>query len=140
MSQENDLELPSVMSDTEALMWNIEKDPWLNPSGAMVTVLDRPIDRDKFARRIAKAVVSIPRLRQRVDAPLGRLVAPRWVDDREFDLGHHLRFVALPSNADTDEDLWALASRLAQVPFDRTRPLWEMHVVEGLSGGRGALL
>ncbi|MCB0989763.1 MAG: hypothetical protein KDB16_02210, partial [Acidimicrobiales bacterium] len=79
-------------------------------------------------------------LRQRVDAPLGRLVAPRWVDDREFDLGHHLRFVALPSNADTDEDLWALASRLAQVPFDRTRPLWEMHVVEGLSGGRGALI
>ncbi|MEZ5280019.1 MAG: wax ester/triacylglycerol synthase family O-acyltransferase [Acidimicrobiales bacterium] len=140
MSQENDLELPSVMSDTEALMWNIEKDPWLNPSGAMVTLLDRPIDRDKFARRIAKAVVSIPRLRQRVDAPLGRLVAPRWVDDREFDLGHHLRFVALPSNADTDEDLWALASRLAQVPFDRTRPLWEMHVVEGLSGGRGALI
>ncbi len=128
------------MSDTEALMWNIEKDPWLNPSGAMVTVLDRPVDRERFTRRIASAILSVPRLRQRVDAPLGRVLAPRWVHDNDFDLSHHLRFVALPSQADTDRDLYALAAQIAQVPYDRTRPLWEMHVVEGLSGGRGALI
>lgn len=140
MTEDNEIELSSAMSDTEALMWNIEKDPWLNPSGAMVTLLDRPIDRDRFTRRIATAVVTIPRLHQRVDAPLGRVVAPRWVHDNEFDLGHHLRFVAMPQGANSEVDLWALAARLAQIPFDRTRPLWEMHVVEGVEGGRGALI
>jgi hypothetical protein len=36
------------MSDAEALMWNVEKDPWLNPSGGMVSICDRPIDFDQF--------------------------------------------------------------------------------------------
>ena len=63
------------MSDAEALMWNVEKDPWLNPSGATVTIVDRPIDAALFRRRICLAVANIARLRQRVVPGVARLSA-----------------------------------------------------------------
>ena len=74
------------MSDAEALMWNVEKDPWLNPSGAMVTILDRPIDVDVFRDRITSAVADISRMRERVLPGLGRLSPPTWATDPEFDI------------------------------------------------------
>lgn len=126
------------MSDAEALMWNVEKDPWLNPSGAMVTVLDRPVDVDGFRRRVAVAVADTPRLRERVQPGLGRLAPPRWVPDAEFDLGYHLRHIALAGQGTTRE-LLDLCTRLYEDPFDRTRPLWVFYVIDGLADGRGAL-
>ena len=69
-----DLTFESSMSDAEALMWNIEKDPWLNPSGSMVITLDRPLDIDKFRRRMAKSVLTVPRLHQRVEPGFGPTV------------------------------------------------------------------
>jgi diacylglycerol O-acyltransferase len=126
------------MSDFEALMWNVEKDPWLNPSGGVVVVCDRPPDVDDFRRRIARAVAEIPRLRERVVPGLGRLSPPHWAPDPEFDLDNHLRHIALPAPG-TLRQLYDLAARLMQDPFDRTRPQWLFVVVDGLERGRGAM-
>src|SRR5262245_53621359 len=126
------------MSDFEALMWNGEKDPWLNPSGGMVVVCDQPPDAGDFRRRIANAAVAIPRLRERVVPGLGRFQPPHWAPDPEFDLDNHLRHVALPAPGSLRQ-LYDLAARLMQDPFDRTRPLWHMVIVDGVEGGRGAM-
>jgi diacylglycerol O-acyltransferase / wax synthase len=126
------------MSDFEALMWNVEKDPWLNPSGGVIVVCDRPPNVADFRRRIVHAVAEIPRLRERVVPGVGRLSPPSWAPDPEFDLNNHLRHVALPAPG-TLRQLYDLAARLMQDPFDRTRPLWLFVIIDGLEGGRGAM-
>ncbi len=126
------------MSDAEALMWQVEKDPWLNPSGGVVVFLDRPADPVFFRACIASAVAKIPRLFERVVSPVGRVANPEWVPDEEFDLDWHVRRIALPSPA-TDREVLGLATRLLEDPYDRTRPLWQFVLLEGLAGGRGAL-
>ena len=64
--RERELRFERRMSDAEALMWNVEKDPWLNPNGASIAVLDGPIDEELFRRRVKYAISKIPRLRDRV--------------------------------------------------------------------------
>ena len=61
MAEQREQRFERRMSDAEALMWNVEKDPWLNPNGASVTILDRPLDMDLFRARVANAVVQVPR-------------------------------------------------------------------------------
>ena len=78
-------------------MWNIEKDPWLNPSGAALTVLDRPVDVEHFRQTMRVAVAGMPRLFERVVPGIGRLATPVWAPDAEFDLDYHVRFLRLPS-------------------------------------------
>jgi len=126
------------MSDAEALMWNVERDPWLNPNGGMICVLDRPVDIEQFRHRMRWAVAKIPRLRQRVVPGLGRLSPPLWATDPEFDIGYHVRHLRLPAPGSTRQ-LYELATRFYEDPFDRTRPLWVFVVLDGLEGGRGAL-
>jgi diacylglycerol O-acyltransferase len=126
------------MSDNEALMWNLEKDPALSSWFASVTILDRPPSLERLRARLSRAVVAVPRLRQRVVASVGRLSPPMWVDDPEFDLDRHVWRIAVPAPG-TDADLHELAVRLLLDPFDRTRPLWQFVVIEGLADGRAAL-
>ncbi|HEY5664605.1 MAG TPA: wax ester/triacylglycerol synthase domain-containing protein [Ilumatobacter sp.] len=126
------------MSDAEALMWNIEKDPWLNPSGAAVVILDRPLDREHFLQTMRVATAAMPRLYERVVPGLGRLATPAWVPDAEFDLDFHVRFVRLPKPG-TERQLYDMAAKLYQEPFDRTRPLWRFVVIDGLKGGKSAI-
>lgn len=136
--RERDLHFDDRMTDAEALMWNVEKDPWLNPSGGVVIVLDRPADVTRFRERLAGAVAAIPRLRERVVPGLGRLSAPAWRTDPEFDFDHHVRHVVLPAPGGRRE-LFDLATRLYEDPYDRTRPLWQFFVIDGLADGTGAL-
>ncbi len=126
------------MSDSEALMWNIEKDPWLNPSGAALTVLDGRVDTDHFKQTMRAAVAGMPRLFERVVPGIGRLATPVWAPDPEFDLDYHVRFLRLPKPG-TERQLFDLAAQLYLEPFDRTRPLWRFVMIEGLRGGRSAL-
>ncbi|HEX2849898.1 MAG TPA: wax ester/triacylglycerol synthase family O-acyltransferase [Acidimicrobiales bacterium] len=127
------------MTDAEALMWNLEKDPSLRSTFLNITFLDAPPDFDRFRARLAAAVAEIPRLRQRVVPAPGRIAPPQWTDDPSFDLDYHVRRIALPAPG-TDRQLLDWAALHFQDPFDRARPLWEYTVVEGLSGGRAALL
>jgi WS/DGAT/MGAT family acyltransferase len=137
-TQEREQRIDHRMSDAEALMWNVEKDPWLNPSGAAITLLDQPLDADHFRQTMEAAVAGLPRLHQRVVPGIGRLATPVWVPDAEFDLDYHVRWLRLPKPG-SERQLFDLATQLYQEPFDRTRPLWRYVVIEGLKGGRAAL-
>lgn len=126
------------MSDSDALMWHIEKDPLLRSTITAIAILDSPPDRDKLVAKIERGLRDIPRLRQRVVSPPFAVAPPEWVDDPDFDIGYHLRWVKAP--AGTLRDLLDLAAPIAMQSFDRARPLWEFTVVEGLEDGRSALI
>ena len=81
----------------------------------------------------------VPRYRQRlahVPFDQGR---PLWVDDPHFNARYHIRHTALPAPAD-DAQLKRLAGRLFSQRLDRSKPLWEIWLVEKMSGGRFALI
>jgi diacylglycerol O-acyltransferase len=137
-TREREMRFSDRMSDHEALMWNIEKDPWLNPSGAAVTILQGSIDEEHFRRTLRRAVAKMPRLYERVVPGLGRLAPPAWVPDPEFDIDYHMRRLQLPKPG-SDRQLFDLAAQLYQEPLDRTRPLWRFVVIDGLKGGRSAI-
>jgi WS/DGAT/MGAT family acyltransferase len=67
----------------------------------------------------------------------GRLV-PHWVEDNDLDLDHHFRHTALPRPGG-ERELGVLVSELHSIPLDLTRPLWELHLIEGLAPNRFAL-
>jgi len=79
-----------------------------------------------------------PLLRRLVPVPL-RLSHPRWIRDPSFDLDFHLRRAAVPSPG-SETELADLVAQIASVPLDRSRPLWEMWIVEGLTGDNIALV
>jgi diacylglycerol O-acyltransferase / wax synthase len=127
------------MSDAEGLMWRLEKDPHLSSTFAAVTILDRPPNFDRLLTRMDRAVRVVTRLGQRVQPAPVNMTAPMWVDDTNFDLRYHVRHLALPKPG-TMRQLLDLASLIACDPFDRTRPLWQFVVVDGLRGGKSALI
>ena len=100
-------------------MWNVEKDPHLDPTFGSVTILDASPDLDRLRRRLLRMVDRIPRLHQRVVPSLGRLAPPEWQDDPEFDIDYHMRHVALPAPG-SRRQLFDLATLLVRDPFDRT--------------------
>jgi WS/DGAT/MGAT family acyltransferase len=127
------------MSDAEALMWRVEKDPFLTSTFANITVLDRTIDFEAFVARMNRASIAIPRLRQRVQPTPVASGAPRWVRDPEFNIRHHVRRMALPYPGSMRQ-LQDLTTLIANDAFDRSRPLWQFVIVEGLEGGQSALI
>ena len=91
------------------------------------------IDVARYRRAVEAVLHGIPRYRQKLAwVPLDRW--PVWIDDRHFDLGYHVRHLALPRPG-TLEQLKELASRVLARRLDPTRPLWEIWVIEGLEGG-----
>ena len=81
----------------------------------------------------------IPRYRQRVGTVPLDLGRPVWVDDPHFSLQHHLFHTALPAPGD-EAALTRLVGRLMGQRLDRSRPLWEIWLVEGLADDRWALI
>lgn len=127
------------MSDTDALMWSIEKDPMLRSTITTAMVLDGVVDPDRLERTFDRASRMIPRLRQRVRSNPLSLAPPRWEFDPNFDLRYHLRTARVPGSGSM-ADLLAMAGPISMQGFDRARPLWEATFVEGLAGGRSAVL
>jgi diacylglycerol O-acyltransferase len=81
----------------------------------------------------------VPRYRQRLAfVPLAQ-GRPVWVDDPHFKPTYHIRHTALPKPGG-DDQLKRMVGRVFSQPLDRSRPLWELWLVEGLAGGRFALL
>jgi WS/DGAT/MGAT family acyltransferase len=127
------------MSDEDALMWHIEKDPVLRSTIVAVALLDQPPDWERLRTRFDRATLLIPRLRQRVLSPPLRIGPPRWTNDPGFDLDFHMRRFRLPAPADT-RTLLDVVGPIATTSFDRARPLWECTVLEGLGGDRAAMV
>jgi WS/DGAT/MGAT family acyltransferase len=94
---------------------------------------------DDLVEAIESRIHLVPRYHQKLaHVPLGQ-GRPVWVDDPHFNVRYHLRHSALPPPG-SDEQLKNLAGRLFALPLDRTKPLWEINLVEGLENGRFALI
>jgi diacylglycerol O-acyltransferase len=105
-----------------------------------VLVLEAPRNGlESLAAHVRARLPLVPRYRQRVVQIPGHLANPVWADDAEFDLGYHIRRSALPSPG-SEAQLLDLVSRVTSRPLDRSRPLWEMYLVEGLAGNRVAVV
>ena len=107
-----------------------------------VAVFDPPdlgFDHSALVSLIQQRIGLVPRYRQKVRWVPGRVANPVWVDDVDFDVSYHVRRSALPRPG-TDEQLRELVARLMSRPLDHSRPLWEVYLVEGLQGGRVALI
>jgi len=88
---------------------------------------------------LAERLPLLPPLRWRLaEVPLG-LDYPYWVEDPDFDLDYHVRDHALPAPG-CDAQLAEQTARIVSRPLDRTRPLWELYVIEGLESGHVAVL
>lgn len=127
------------MSDADALMWNIEKDPALRSTITSVFVFDRTIPRDVLHSRFERVSRIVPRLRQRVRANPLSVAPPRWEVDPHFDLDFHLWWVKAPGKGSL-RDLLDIAEPIAMSGFDRARPLWRAVVVEGMRDGQSGLV
>src|SRR3954466_7647643 len=104
-----------------------------------VLVFEGVVTREEIVRRLRERIHLIPRYAMRLDeAPLG-IANPVWVSDEDFDPDRHVRRVALPAPGGRAE-LEELVGDLMSDRLDRSRPLWQLHVVEGLEGGRSALV
>jgi diacylglycerol O-acyltransferase / wax synthase len=95
-------------------------------------------DYEDFVDHILSRLHLVPRFRQKLRfVPFGQ-GRPIWVDDPHFNIGYHVRHTALPAPG-SDEQLRTLAARLFSQRLDRTKPLWEMWLIDGLNGNRFAI-
>lgn len=127
------------LSQNDAIMWMVEADPLLRSTILGLIVLDRAPGWQALRTRMERVTHQVPALRQKIVTPPLHPKTLRWVVDTEFDLDHHLTRVALPAPGSMRE-LLDLARTTAQVGFDRSRPLWQFTLVEGLDGGGAALM
>ena len=98
-----------------------------------------PPDYEEVLDMIRARLQMVPRFRQKlVTVPFG-LGRPVWVDDTHFNLEYHVRHTALPSPGD-DSKFRRLTARIMSQQLDRTKPLWEIWVAEGLTNDRFALI
>lgn len=96
------------------------------------------IDIDRIREFVEARLYRVPRYRQRLVAtPITGELA--WVDDASFNIQYHVRHTHLPHPGD-ERQMKRLCGRLASQRLDREKPLWELYVVEGLEGGRFALV
>ena len=107
--------------------------------GAVTIFAGPPPRYDDFVNHIRSRLHLVPRYRQRLTFPPLESGRPLWVDDPTFNLEYHVRHTALPEPG-SEQQLRALAARIFSQQLDRSKPLWEMWLVQGLDGGRFALI
>ncbi|WP_290778481.1 wax ester/triacylglycerol synthase family O-acyltransferase [Arenimonas sp.] len=96
-----------------------------------VMMFETPLDIKTLRKVIETKFLSYPRFRQKVlDTPTGAF----WQDDQDFDIDWHIRLTALPGKGGKKE-LERLTSQMASTPLDKTKPLWQFHLVEKFGGG-----
>ena len=127
----------------EAFFWIEQKNAPMHLAAALLFKagdLQQPdggINAHAIRAQIAAKLHLIPRYRQKIAwIPLVR--RPVWVDDRGFDLDHHVRHASLPRPGN-DEQLKRFCAHIMEEPLDGARPLWQVHIIEGVEGGRFAL-
>jgi diacylglycerol O-acyltransferase len=139
--------LPDRLSPLDASFLFAEHRTAAMHVGAVMTFAppaDRPFDPDAFTALIGERLSLVPGYRRKLREVPGGLGLPVWVDDPSFDLAYHVRRSALPAPG-TPQVLRELVGRLLGRQLDRSRPLWEVYLVEGLAargsgGGRFAVV
>jgi diacylglycerol O-acyltransferase / wax synthase len=95
--------------------------------------------REELLAAVESKLHLVPRYRQKVRFPPLHIGPPVWIDDPHFNLGYHVRRTALASPGG-EEELRLLVGRVMSQQLDRTKPLWEMWIAEGLGAGRWAFV
>jgi diacylglycerol O-acyltransferase / wax synthase len=107
--------------------------------GAVIRLEGPPPDVADFLGHVRSRLHLVPRYRQKLAFPPMEAGLPLWVDDPTFNLEYHVRHTAMPSPGD-EATLLRLAARIFSQRLDRSKPLWELWLVEGLSDGGFALI
>jgi diacylglycerol O-acyltransferase / wax synthase len=94
---------------------------------------------DDLLEHVRSRLSLVPRFRQKLAFPPAQAGRPFWIDDPNFNLSYHVRHSALPTPG-TEEQLRRMAGRIFSQQLDRTKPLWELWLVQGLTRKRFALL
>ena len=127
------------LSPLDASFLHVEDDVSHMHIGA-VGIFEGPPPRfDDVVEMVRGKLPLVPRYRQVVRFVPLQLGRPVWADDPHFDLGYHLRHTALPAPGG-DAELRALVGRVMAQQLDRTKPLWEIWIVDGLRDGRWAMV
>jgi WS/DGAT/MGAT family acyltransferase len=126
------------MTALDAAFYHLERAGQLLHVGGVYTV-DGPLDYERTLTDLSAKLHLIPRYTQRVVPVPLNLGHPTWEPARGFDLRLHVvRHVLRPPG--DDEQLRSVASRLFAEPLDRSRPLWELHQIDGYRVNRSAIL
>ncbi len=107
--------------------------------GAVLVFEGPPPPFDDYLKHVRSRLHLVPRYRQKLVTPPLESGRPLWADDPNFNLEYHIRHAALPSPG-TEAQLFQLAGRIASQQLDRSKPLWESWLVEGLERERFALI
>jgi WS/DGAT/MGAT family acyltransferase len=107
--------------------------------GALVVFEGPPPSREDFVEHLESRLGLVPRYRQKLAFPRFEMGRPFWVDDPQFNIDYHVRHTALPAPG-TEEQLRGLVGRIFSQRLDRSKPLWEMWLVQGLESGKFALI
>jgi WS/DGAT/MGAT family acyltransferase len=107
--------------------------------GAILIFEGPPPAYDDFLEHVESRLHLVPRFRQKLTFPPVETGRPFWVDDPHFHLAYHVRHTALPSPG-SEEQLRNIAGRLFSQQLDRSKPLWELWLVQGLEQNRFALI
>jgi len=127
------LDAAFLAMETSAVYGHVGSVCVLDPSTA-----PEPLTLERLQTVIASRLHLVPPFRRRLaEVPFG-FDQPYWIEDPDFDIEFHVRELALPAPGD-DRQLAEQAARLHARPLDRRRPLWELYLISGLSGGRLAI-
>ncbi len=107
--------------------------------GAIVILEGPPPTREEFSEHIESRLHLVPRYRQKLSFPRFEMGRPFWIDDPRFNIDYHVRHTALPAPGSL-EQLRGLAGRIFSQRLDRSKPLWEIWLAQGLEGDRFALI
>jgi diacylglycerol O-acyltransferase / wax synthase len=127
------------LSATDASFLTQEDDSAHMHIGAVLVFEGPPPGYDEFVEHIEARLHLVPRFRQKLATPPLQSGKPVWVDDARLNLEYHVRHSSLPAPGD-DDQLAMLTGRLFSQQLDRSKPLWEMYLVQGLADNRFALI
>src|ERR671917_880852 len=130
---------PDRLSGLDASFLAFEKDgAHMHVGSVLVFEGDAP-PYDALLAQIEDRLHQVPRYRQKLATPPLAQARPVWVDDPHFNAGYHVRHTALPEPAG-EHELRRLAGRVFSQQLDRSKPLWEIWLVETVGDDRFALV
>jgi diacylglycerol O-acyltransferase len=138
-SEEEALRFEERMSDLESLMWRLEQiDPALLSTMTLIAVFDGPLDRGMLEEKLEVVTRKIPRLRDHVEVGRLPMAPPTWEPDPDFAVENHVGWqTAAPGDFDS---LLRISEGLLRAGFEPERPPWHLAFVDGLEGGKEAMV